>query len=110
MIESTKEMNLFMAKQFTSSNFNAEVLSSETPVLVDFWATWCGPCRMQGPIIDALAAEGYNVGKLDVDENPDIARRYNVMSIPTLLVIENGKTKTSSVGARPKDAILAMLR
>ena len=103
MIESTKEMNLFMAKQFTSSNFNAEVLSSETPVLVDFWATWCGPCRMQGPIIDALAAEGYNVGKLDVDENPDIARRYNVMSIPTLILFKNGEEVQRFVGVQTKE-------
>ena len=108
MIESTKEMNLFMAKQFTSSNFNAEVLSSETPVLVDFWATWCGPCRMQGPIIDALAAEGYNVGKLDVDENPDIARRYNVMSIPTLILFKNGEEVQRFVGVQTKEKLSSL--
>ena len=108
MIESTKEMNLFMAKQFTSSNFNAEVLSSETPVLVDFWATWCGPCRMQGPIIDALAADGYNVGKLDVDENPDIARRYNVMSIPTLILFKNGEEVQRFVGVQTKEKLASL--
>ena len=108
MIESTKEMNLFMAKKFTSSNFNAEVLSSETPVLVDFWATWCGPCRMQGPIIDALAAEGYNVGKLDVDENPDIARRYNVMSIPTLILFKNGEEVQRFVGVQTKEKLASL--
>ena len=108
MIESTKEMNLFMAKQFTSSNFNAEVLSSETPVLVDFWATWCGPCRMQGPIIDAPAAEGYNVGKLDVDENPDIARRYNVMSIPTLILFKNGEEVQRFVGVQTKEKLASL--
>ena len=108
MIESTKEMNLFMAKQFTSSNFNAEVLSSETHVLVDFWATWCGPCRMQGPIIDALAAEGYNVGKLDVDENPDIARRYNVMSIPTLILFKNGEEVQRFVGVQTKEKLASL--
>ena len=108
MIESTKEMNLFMAKQFTSSNFNAEVLSSETPVLVDFWATWCGPCRMQGPIIDALAAEGYNVGKLDVDENPDIARRYNLMSIPTLILFKNGEEVQRFVGVQTKEKLASL--
>ena len=108
MIESTKEMNLFMAKQFTSSNFNAEVLSSETPVLVDFWATWCGPCRMQGPIIDARAAEGYNVGKLDVDENPDIARRYNVMSIPTLILFKNGEEVQRFVGVQTKEKLASL--
>ena len=108
MRESTTEMNLFMAKQFTSSNFNAEVLSSETPVLVDFWATWCGPCRMQGPIIDALAAEGYNVGKLDVDENPDIARRYNVMSIPTLILFKNGEEVQRFVGVQTKEKLASL--
>ena len=97
-----------MAKQFTSSNFNAEVLSSETPVLVDFWATWCGPCRMQGPIIDALAAEGYNVGKLDVDENPDIARRYNVMSIPTLIRFKNGEEVQRFVGVQTKEKLASL--
>ena len=108
MIESTKEMNLFMAKQFTSANFSTEVLSSETPVLVDFWATWCGPCRMQGPIIDALAAEGYNVGKLDVDENPDIARRYNVMSIPTLILFKNGEEVQRFVGVQTKEKLASL--
>ena len=97
-----------MAKQFTNSNFNTEVLSSETPVLVDFWATWCGPCRMQGPIIDALSAEGYNVGKLDVDENPDIARRYNVMSIPTLILFKNGEEVQRFVGVQTKEKLASL--
>ena len=93
----------------TKENFASEALQSSVPVLVDFWAPWCGPCRMQGPIIDALAAEGYNVGKLDVDENPDIARRYNVMSIPTLIVMKDGKVVEQAVGARGKADIAAML-
>ena len=97
-----------MAKKFTSANFSAEVLNSETPVLVDFWATWCGPCRMQGPIIEEMANEGYNVGKLDVDENPDIARRYNVMSIPTLILFQNGQEIQRFVGLQSKQRLVSL--
>ena len=95
-------------KKVTESTFEDVVLKSEKPVLVDFWATWCGPCRMQGPIIDALAAEGYNVGKLDVDENPDIARRYNVMSIPTLILFKNGEEVQRFVGVQTKEKLASL--
>ena len=97
-----------MAKQFTSSNFNTEVLSSETPVLVDFWATWCGPCRMVSPIVDEIAAENPDkkVGKVNVDEEPELASKFDVMSIPTLLVFEDGELVNRAVGARPKEMIL----
>lgn len=95
------------ALKFTTDNFDEEVLKSDKPVLVDFWATWCAPCRMQGPIIEELADErsDIKVGKLDVDENPEIAEKYGVMSIPTLLVIENGEVVHQMVGVQTKQQI-----
>jgi thioredoxin 1 len=93
--------------KFTTDNFEKEVLKSDKPVLVDFWATWCAPCRMQGPIVEELADErsDIKVGKLDVDENPEIAEKYGVMSIPTLLVIENGEVVHQMVGVQTKKQI-----
>jgi thioredoxin 1 len=100
------------ALHFSQENFKKDVLESEQPVLVDFWATWCGPCRMIAPIVEQLADE-YNgrakVGKVDVDENPDIARQYGVMSIPTLAVIKGGQIVSKVVGAYPKPRIAEML-
>lgn len=95
------------ALKFTTDNFDEEVLKSDKPVLVDFWATWCAPCRMQGPIIEELADErsDIKVGKLDVDENPEIAEKYGIMSIPTLLVIENGEVVHQMVGVQTKQQI-----
>ena len=97
--------------KITADNFEAEVLKSEVPVLVDFWATWCGPCRMQGPIIDELAdeVEGVKFAKLDVDENMPIAQKYGVASIPTLKVFKGGEVIESVVGLQSKENVKRML-
>lgn len=93
------------------NNFQNEVLNSEMPVLLDFWAPWCGPCRMVGPIVDEIADERVDikVGKVNVDEQPELAAQFGVMSIPTLVVMKNGKLANKTVGAKPKAQILAML-
>ena len=93
------------------NNFRNEVLDSEKPVLLDFWASWCGPCRMVSPIVDEIAAErgDIKVGKVNVDEQPELAAQFGVMSIPTLVVMKGGKVANQMVGARPKSQILAML-
>ena len=99
-------------KELTRENFEQEALQSKDTVLIDFWASWCGPCRMLSPIVDEVAQEapaGVKVCKVNVDEQPDLAQRYNVMSIPTLIVLKNGQQVTSSVGVQPKNAILSML-
>lgn len=95
----------------TKDNFNNEVMNSDKPVLVDFWASWCGPCKMLSPIVDEVANEtdAVKVGKVNVDEEPELARQFRVMSIPTLVIIKNGKVIKSSVGVKPKNEILAML-
>ena len=93
------------------NNFQDEVMHSEKLVLLDFWASWCGPCRMVSPIVDEIAAErsDIKVCKINVDEQPELAARFGVMSIPTLVVMKNGKVINQAVGARPKAQILAMM-
>ena len=93
------------------NNFESEVLHSDKKVLLDFWATWCGPCRMVSPIVDEIAEErgDIKVGKINVDEEPALASRFGIMSIPTLVVMENGKLVNQAVGAMPKAQILALL-
>ena len=95
----------------TKENFAQEVLQSEKPVLLDFWASWCGPCRMLSPIVDEVAEErgDVKVGKVNVDEQPELAGEFGVMSIPTLLVFEQGKLVRQAVGARPKAGVLDLL-
>lgn len=98
-----------MEMTITSQNFEEEVLKSEKPVLIDFWATWCGPCMRQGPIVEELAAEGYTVGKVNVDEEPRLAQQFQVMSIPTLIIFRDGKEAKRLVGLTPKDTLKALL-
>ncbi len=95
----------------TKQNFEAEVLQSEQKVLVDFWAAWCGPCRMLAPVVDEIAEEreDIKVCKINVDEEPELAIKYGIATIPTLLVFENGKTVNKSLGVQPKFHILDML-
>ena len=100
-----------MAIQLTNDNFENEVLKSEVPVLVDFWASWCGPCKMLLPVVEEVANEavGFKVGKVNTDENQELAMKYNVSTIPTLVVIKNGVEVNRSIGVISKEKILELL-
>ena len=100
------------AININKTNFQNEVINSEKPVLLDFWASWCGPCRMVSPIVDEIAAErgDITVGKVNVDEQPELAGQFGIMSIPTLVVMRNGKIGRQAVGAQSKPQILDMLK
>ncbi|WP_293007327.1 MULTISPECIES: thioredoxin [unclassified Oscillibacter] len=95
----------------TKNNFQKEVVQSDKPVLLDFWATWCGPCRMVSPIVDEIASErgDLKIGKINIDEQQELASAFQIMSIPTLVMMKEGKVINQMIGARPKSQILSML-
>jgi thioredoxin 1 len=103
-----------MAHVFTDQNFDAEVMKADVPVLVDFWAPWCGPCKLIGPIVEAMATEmdgkGAKIGKMNVDENANVPGQYGIMSIPTMIIFKNGGPVEQIVGVQPKEKLVALLK
>jgi thioredoxin 1 len=104
---------IYMAREFTDANFKEEVLGSSEPVFVDFWAPWCGPCRMMGPVVDNLAHEldgkGVKIGKVNVDDNPEVAQQFGIMSIPTFIVFKDGKIVVQNAGGQTIDQLKEMI-
>ncbi len=101
-----------MSQIVTSAEFQEKVLNSDVPVLVDFFATWCGPCKMMSPTVDEIAGEVASkaaVYKLDIDQSPDVAQRYGVMSVPTFIVFEKGEVKAQTIGAQPKQKLIDLI-
>jgi thioredoxin 1 len=99
-----------MILTITKENFNDEVLKADGAVLVDFWAEWCGPCRMMTPVLDELSKEGVKVGKVNVDKEAELAERFHIMSIPTLMVFKGGEAVHTAVGVHSKDEVLELLK
>ncbi|MBP9096548.1 MAG: thioredoxin [Ignavibacteria bacterium] len=101
-----------MALEITDANFDAEVINSDKPVLIDFWAVWCGPCKLIAPVVEEVAKEyegKFKVGKMDIDNNPNVAMKYGIRSIPTLLIFKDGKVVDQIVGAVPKNVITSKM-